>query len=167
VKIRAATRDDAGLLFSLIEELAEYEKLLDQVRGDARLLEESIFDRGAAEALVIEGDGEAAGYAIFFTTFSTFECRPGIWLEDLYVRPALRRRGIGRAVLAHIAEIALERDCARLEWVALDWNEPALSFYDALGAARIEEWQALRLEGEALRRLGAESGAGQGFLEGR
>jgi GNAT superfamily N-acetyltransferase len=167
VRVREATRADADLLFELIKELAEYERLSDQVRGDARLLEESIFDRRAAEALVIEVDGEPAGYAIFFTTFSTFECRPGIWLEDLYVRPALRRRGIGRAVLAQIAEIALERDCARLEWVALDWNEPALTFYDSLGAARIEEWQALRLEGEALRRLGARSGGGQGLLEGR
>ena len=156
IRIRAARRDDADLIFGLIHELAEYEKLADQIRGDARLLEESLFDREAADALIVESDREVAGYAIFFTTFSSFECRPGIWVEDVYVRPQWRRRGIGRTVLAEIAGIALERDCARLEWNALNWNEPALRFYDQLGAVRMEEWQALRLEGEALRRLRAE-----------
>jgi GNAT superfamily N-acetyltransferase len=155
IRIRQATREDAQLIFDLILELAEYEKLSDQVHGSAELLERSLFDRGAGEALVLEVDGEPAGYAIFFTTFSTFETRPGIWLEDIYVRPRWRRLGIATAVMERLAALAVERDCARLEWVALDWNEPALRFYDQLGAEPIEGWQALRLSGDALRRLGA------------
>jgi GNAT superfamily N-acetyltransferase len=155
IRIRPAERGDSTLLLELIEELAGYEKLSDQVRGDAELLEQSLFDRGVADALIVEVEGQVAGYAIFFTTFSTFECRPGLWLEDVYVRPECRRKGVGRALLAHIAGIALARDCARIEWTALDWNEPALRFYEGLGGARIEGWQALRLEGEGLRRLAA------------
>lgn len=158
IQIREATRDDAPLLFELIEELAEYERLADQVNGNAELLEQSLFDRRAAEALIVEVAGEPAGYAIFFPTFSTFETRPGLWLEDIYVRPRWRRRGIATAVLRRLAGLALERDLARLEWVALDWNEPALRFYDELGAERIEEWRALRLAGDALRKLGSFPG---------
>lgn len=158
IQIREATRDDAPLLFELIEELAEYERLADQVNGNAELLEQSLFDRRAAEALIVEVAGEPAGYAIFFSTFSTFETRPGLWLEDIYVRPRWRRRGIATAVLRRLAGLALERDLARLEWVALDWNEPALRFYDELGAERIEEWRALRLAGDALRKLGSFPG---------
>ena len=159
IRIRPARRDDAGLLFDLILELAEYEKLADQVHGSPQVLAETLFDRRVADALVVEVGDETAGYAIFFTTFSSFECRPGLWVEDIYVRPQWRRRGIGRAVLAEIAGIALERSCVRLEWNALNWNEPALRFYDQLGAVRMEEWQALRLEGEALRRLHSEGAA--------
>lgn len=156
MRIRAAVREDAELLFGLIRELAEYEKLGDAVKGDAELLATTLFDQGAAEALIAEVDGEAVGYAIFFGTFSTFECRPGIWVEDLFVRPENRRCGIGRALLARIAATALERDCARLEWSALDWNEPALRFYDELGATRLREWLILRLDGQELERLGTE-----------
>jgi GNAT superfamily N-acetyltransferase len=154
--IRPAARGDAELLFGLIQELAEYEKLGDAVKGDAELLATTLFDRGGAEALIAEVDGEAVGYAIFFGTFSTFECRPGIWVEDLFVRPENRRRGIGRALLARIAAVALERDCARLEWSALDWNKPALRFYDELGATRLGEWLTLRLDGQELERLSTE-----------
>ncbi len=154
--IRAAVREDAGLLFGLIRELAEYEKLGDAVIGDAELLATTLFDRGAAEALIAEVDGEAVGYAIFFGTFSSFECRPGIWVEDLFVRPEHRRRGMGRALLAHIAAAALESGCARLEWSALDWNEPALRFYDELGSTRLGEWLTMRLDGQDLERLGTE-----------
>ena len=158
MRIRPAERGDAELLFGLIRELAEYEKLADEVRGDAELLARTLFDRGGAEALIAELDGEAVGYAIFFATYSTFECRPGIWVEDLFVRPEHRRRGIGRALLARIAASTLERGCARLEWSALDWNEPALRFYDELGATRLGEWLTLRLDGQELERLGAEPG---------
>ncbi|HWM55482.1 MAG TPA: GNAT family N-acetyltransferase [Solirubrobacterales bacterium] len=154
--IRPAVRGDAELLFGLIRELAEYEKLGDAVRGDAELLARTLFDQEAAEPLIAEVDGEAVGYAIFFDTFSTFECRSGIWVEDLFVRPEHRRRGIGRSLLARIAATALERGCARLEWSALDWNEPALRFYDELGATRLGEWLTLRLDGQELERLGAE-----------
>jgi GNAT superfamily N-acetyltransferase len=155
MRIRVAERDDAEQLFALILELAEYEKLGGEVRGDAELLARALFDRGGGEALIAEVDGGAVGYAIFFGTFSTFECRPGIWVEDLFVQPEHRRRGIGRALLARIAAIALERECARLEWSALDWNEPALRFYDELGATRLREWSMLRLDGRGLARLGA------------
>jgi GNAT superfamily N-acetyltransferase len=155
IRIRPARREDAATLFGLIRELAEYERLSDAVRGDEELLAHSLFERPVAEALIAEVDGEEIGYAIFFTTFSTFECRPGLWVEDIFVRPAQRRNGIGRALLAEVAGIAVDRGCARLEWVALDWNKPALRFYEELGAAPLDDWQALRLDGEALRRLGA------------
>lgn len=160
--IRPALRGDAKLLFGLIRELAEYEKLADQVKGDAELLAETLFGGGGAEALIAEVDGEAVGYAIFFATYSTFECRPGIWVEDLFVRPEQRRRGIGRALLASIAASALERGCARVEWSALDWNEPALRFYDELGATRLGDWLTLRLDDQELERLGAERGDASG-----
>lgn len=147
------------LLFGLILELAEYEKLTATVSGDAEVLRRSLFEQGAAEALIVEVDDEAVGYAIFFTTFSTFECRSGIWLEDVYVRPQHRRGGIGRAVMEHLAELALERGHVRLEWCALDWNEPALRFYDRLGATRLEEWRMLRLDRDEMRELTGASKA--------
>jgi GNAT superfamily N-acetyltransferase len=156
-RIRPARPEDAGTLLGLIRELAEYERLGDEVVGTEELLVESLFERGMAEALIAESGGEPVGYAIFFTTFSTFECRPGLWVEDVFVRPALRRGGIGRAMLAEIAGIAVERGCARLEWMALDWNQPALRFYARLGARQLDDWRGLRLEGEAMRRLGAEA----------
>jgi GNAT superfamily N-acetyltransferase len=153
VRIRAATEADAELLFGLILELASYEKLTDAVSGDAEVLRRSLFEQRAAEALIVEVDEEAIGYEIFFTTFSTFACRSGIWLEDVYVRPDRRRGGIGRAVVEHLAALALERGHVRLEWCALDWNEPALSFYDKLGATRLEDWRMLRLDLEGMQRL--------------
>jgi GNAT superfamily N-acetyltransferase len=153
LRIRPATKDDAGLIFGLITELADYEKLAHKVAGDAEVLRRSLFEQGAAEALVLELDEEPVGYAIFFTTFSTFECRSGIWLEDVYVRPQHRRGGIGRAVMEHLAALALERGHVRLEWCALEWNEPALDFYETLGAARLDDWRMLRLEREGMRRL--------------
>lgn len=159
VQIRAATEADAELLFDLILELAAYEKLAEAVAGDAEVLRRSLFEEKAAEALLLETpDGEAVGYAIFFTTFSTFECRSGIWLEDVYVRPEHRRGGIGRAVMEHLAKIALERGHVRLEWVALDWNEPALNFYEKLGARRLDDWLIHRLEKDGIRRLAEQRG---------
>ncbi|HWT89597.1 MAG TPA: GNAT family N-acetyltransferase [Solirubrobacterales bacterium] len=164
VQIRPATEADVQLLFDLIMELATYEKMADLVAGDAEVLRRSLFEEKAAEALLLEtSDGEAVGYAIFFTTFSTFECRSGIWLEDVYVRPEHRRGGIGRAVMEHLAQIALQRGHVRLDWVALDWNEPALNFYDKLGAKRLDDWKMLRLEKDGIRRL---AGAGEGEGEG-
>jgi GNAT superfamily N-acetyltransferase len=156
MRIRAARPDDATSLWELIGELADYEGLAESLRGDAELLAKGLFDRQAAEALIADADGEAVGYAVFFATFSTFECRPGLWIEDLFVREARRGQGIGRALLAHVAALAVDRGCARLEWSALDWNEPALRFYEALGAAPLEQWRALRLEGDALQALGRE-----------
>jgi GNAT superfamily N-acetyltransferase len=154
IRIRPAAEVDADLLFELILELAGYEKLADQVRGDAEVLRRSLFEQRAAEALILETEaGEAVGYAIFFTTFSTFECRSGIWLEDVYVRPEHRRGGIGRAVMEHLAGLALERGHVRLDWCALEWNEPALRFYDELGATRLDDWRMLRLDLDGMRRL--------------
>lgn len=153
IRIRAASEDDAELLHELILELATYEKLADQVVGDAATLRRSLFEQRAAEALIVERGGEAVGYAIFFTTFSTFEARSGVWLEDIYVRPEQRRGGIGLAVMEHLAALALERGHVRLEWCALTWNEPALEFYDRLGARRLDEWRTLRLEREGMERV--------------
>jgi GNAT superfamily N-acetyltransferase len=152
-QIRPATEGDAELLFGLILELAEYEKLADAVNGDPEVLRRSLFEQRAAEALIVESGGEAIGYAIFFTTFSTFECRSGIWLEDVYVRPEHRRGGIGRRVMEHLAALALERGHVRLEWCALEWNRPALDFYAGLGATVLEEWRMLRLERDGIERL--------------
>jgi GNAT superfamily N-acetyltransferase len=157
IQIRAATEADVPLLFDLILELAAYEKLGTAVAGDAEVLRRSLFEQKAAESLLIEtADGETVGYAIFFTNFSTFECRPGIWLEDVYVRPEHRRVGVGLAVMEHLARVAAERDYARLEWCALEWNEPALDFYEGIGAQRLDDWRMLRLERDEISRLVGE-----------
>lgn len=157
IEIRAATEADVPLLFDLILELAAYEKMADEVAGDAEVLRHSLFEQHAAEALLLEtADGEAVGYAIFFTTFSTFECRSGIWLEDVYVRPEHRRGGIGRLLMEHLAKLALDRGHVRLDWVALEWNEPALAFYAGLGAQRLDDWKMLRLERDGIRKLAGQ-----------
>lgn len=157
--IRPAVRDDVALLLELIGELADYERLRDEVVADAALLERHLFgERPVAEAAVAELDGEAVGYALFFPTFSTFLGRPGMWLEDLFVRPARRGAGVGRALLVHVAQLAVARGCGRLEWSALDWNEPALAFYRGLGARRASEWQLHRLDGTALSAVAALDG---------
>jgi GNAT superfamily N-acetyltransferase len=156
--IRPAREADMERLFGLILELAEYEKLSDAVAGDPEVLRRTQFEQRAAEALIVELDGEAIGYAIFFTTFSSFECRSGVWIEDLYVRPDKRRDGIGRAVMEHIAALTLERGHVRLEWTALDWNEPALRFYEKLGATQLGDWVTHRLDVVGMRRRG---GAGR------
>lgn len=149
--IRPATREDVPLLIELIGALAEYERLRDQVVLDAALLEQHLFgERPAAEAVIAEVGGEAAGFALFFPSFSTFLGRPGIWLEDLFVLAAHRRGGIGRALLEHLAQLTVARGWGRLEWSALDWNEPALAFYRELGARVMPEWHLHRLDGAAL-----------------
>ncbi len=155
--IRAATEGDVELIFDLIVELARYEKLAHEVVGTPELLRASLFERRDAEALIVEAAGETVGYAIFYTTFSTFECRSGIWLEDVYVRPDHRRGGIGLRIMERLAALALERGHVRLEWCALEWNEPALSFYAKLGARRLEDWRMLRLEADGMRELAAGS----------
>jgi GNAT superfamily N-acetyltransferase len=145
---------DVETLFGLILELASYERLREEVNGDAEELARSLFEARTAEALLAEVGEVAVGYAIVCGTFSSFECRAGLWIEDLFVRPQSRKQGIGRALLARVAAMALERGCPRVEWAVLDWNELALGFYDELGARRMDEWRMLRLEGEALSRLG-------------
>jgi GNAT superfamily N-acetyltransferase len=161
--IRPAAPADVGLIFSLIVELAEYERAPEKVTGSTELLADALFGPApSAEALIAERDAEPIGFALFHGSFSTWECRPGLWLEDLYVPPEHRRSGVGVALLARVAEIAVERGCARLEWAALDWNAPALGFYEKLGAERLGEWVMHRLEGEALRHVAARRSLGDG-----
>ena len=161
--LRAATPRDAALLLALFGELAEYEHLTHVMRADERKLSDALFGpRPLAEALIAERDGEAAGYALFFPTFSSFLASAGVWLEDLFVRPAHRRHGVGRALLAAVASRTRERGGERLEWAALDWNELALGFYRALGASTMGEWVTHRLDGEPLARLAAERSQGDG-----
>jgi GNAT superfamily N-acetyltransferase len=155
LRIREARDGDVETLFELILELSVYERLRDEVSGDPDLLRRALFEARTAEALLAELDGMAVGYAVFCGTFSTFECRAGIWIEDLYVRPGSRRGGIGRALFGRIAEIALERGCPRVEWAVLDWNRLGLDFYERLGARHMDDWRLMRVDGEALRRLGA------------
>jgi GNAT superfamily N-acetyltransferase len=160
LRIRPAERADAPLLMTLIHELADYERLADAVVGDEGALEQHLFGpRPAAEAVIAELGGEPVGFALFFTTFSTFLARPGIWLEDVFVRPEHRRVGVGRALLRHLAGVAVERGYGRMEWSALDWNQPALDFYAGLGARPVDGWLVHRLEGGAIRTL-AESAGG-------
>lgn len=154
ITIRAAEPADLELIFSLIVELARYERAPDHVTGTPGLLGQALFGpHPSAEALIAELDGDPVGFALFHGSFSTWECRPGLWLEDLYVPPEHRRAGVGGALLAEVAAIAVQRGCARLEWAALDWNVPALEFYEKLGATRLAEWVMHRLDGEALHRV--------------
>jgi GNAT superfamily N-acetyltransferase len=154
ISIRAAASGDVPLIASLIRELAGYEKLLNEVRFEEARLSEHLFGaRPYAEVVIGEVDGQAQGFALFFHNFSTFEGKPGIYLEDLFVRPAARGHGLGKALLAHLAALAVERDCARLEWSVLDWNEPAIGFYRRLGARPLDDWTVMRLDGDGLAAL--------------
>jgi GNAT superfamily N-acetyltransferase len=156
VSVRPATVDDVAVIYAFIVELAVYERAPDAVTGTPEMLADALFGPApSAEALVAELDGEPAGFALFHGTFSTWECRPGIWLEDLYVPDRYRRAGVGGALLARVAALAVERGCPRLEWQALDWNELALGFYRRLGAERLSAWELHRLAGEALGRVAA------------
>jgi GNAT superfamily N-acetyltransferase len=156
ITIRPAEPDDVALIFSLIVELAEYERSPGEVAGTPELLANALFGATpAAEALIAEVDGSAVGFALFHGSFSTWECRPGLWLEDLYVRPQGRRSGVGGELLGAVAAIAVERGCARVEWAALDWNTLALDFYRKQDATALPEWVRHRLDGEALERLAA------------
>ena len=154
LSIRDAVPGDLPLIAELISELAEFEKLSHEVRFDEEVLGRKLFgERPYAEVLMGEIDGTAQGFALFFHNFSTFEGRPGIYLEDLYVRPEARGAGLGKAMLQHLAALALERDCARLEWWVLDWNAPAIGFYRSIGALPMDEWTVMRMNGEALSEL--------------
>jgi GNAT superfamily N-acetyltransferase len=154
LSIRPATVDDIPLVARLIRELAEYERLADAVVAtEVGLCEQLFGERPAAEVLIAEADGEAAGFALFFHAFSTFLGKRGLYLEDLFVRPAFRGLGLGRHLMAALARIAVQRDCGRFEWSVLDWNEPAIAFYRRLGALGLDEWTVQRLEGDALHAL--------------
>tara|TARA_B100000614_G_scaffold247683_1_gene254854 strand:+ start:292 stop:843 length:552 start_codon:yes stop_codon:yes gene_type:complete len=152
--IRPARREDVPLILSLIRELAEYERLSHEVQATEEMLHAALFgDRPAAEVVISEVHGESTGFALFFHNFSTFVGRPGIYLEDLYVRPAFRGRGHGKALLVHLASLARDRGCGRLEWSVLNWNAPSIAFYRSLGARPMDDWTVYRLDGEALESL--------------
>ena len=139
--------------------IAEYEKLLDQVTATEEGVCQSLFGPSpVAEAVFGEWRGEPAAYAVFFHNFSTFTGRAGLYLEDLFVKPEYRQRGIGQKMLAHIAALAVERNCPRLEWVALDWNETAINFYKTLGAQQMTDWRLFRMTGESIAQLAASDG---------
>jgi GNAT superfamily N-acetyltransferase len=153
--IRPATASDTPVIAALIRALADYERLADRVVLDEGRLREHLFGpRPFAEVLLAEDEGEVAGFALFFPTFSTFRGEPGLWLEDLFVRPEYRGRGHGKALLAALAQRAVERGWCKVEWEVLDWNEPALGFYRALGAKPLEGWTVYQLMGQALAALG-------------
>lgn len=154
--IRPATPADLPLIAAFIRDLADYERLAHEVRFDEAKLGETLFGpRPYAEVVIGEIDGSPQGFALFFHNFSTFEGRPGLYLEDLFVRPEARGRGLGKALLAHLARLCAERDCARLEWSVLDWNTPSIGFYTNLGAKMMDEWTVMRVDGDALTALAA------------
>jgi GNAT superfamily N-acetyltransferase len=152
--IRRARPDEAGLVLSLIRELAEYEKLLHEVEASEATIGAALFgDNPRLFCEIAEWNGEPAGFAVWFINFSTFSGRPGIYLEDLFVRPALRGKGIGKTLLAHLAGQCIANGWARLQWAVLDWNTPSIEFYKSLGAVLMDEWTGCRLEGPALAAL--------------
>jgi GNAT superfamily N-acetyltransferase len=151
ISIRPAIRDDLDLVIEFVRALADYERLADAVVLDPVLFGCHLFgEKPMAEVLIGEVDGVPRGFALFFHNFSTFEGKPGIYLEDLFVDPEARGAGLGKALLARLAQLAMERGCARLEWSVLDWNEPAIKFYESLGASAMDEWTTNRVDGAAL-----------------
>ena len=149
-KIRYATENDVWLILEFIKELAEYEKMSDQVVADEALLREWIFEKKKAEVIFAVENGKEVGFALFFHNFSTFLGRAGIYLEDLFVKKEYRGRGHGKRLIGTLARIAVERGCGRLEWSCLDWNRPSIDFYLSLGAEQMSEWTVYRLSGDTL-----------------
>ncbi len=155
-QLSPATPADVGVLLALIRELAEYERLTHEVVATEERIRESLFgETPRAEAVLARVGDEVAGFALYFHNYSTFLARPGLYLEDLFVRPQFRGRGIGRALLARLASVALERGCGRFEWAVLDWNTDAIGFYESLGAKPMNEWTVYRLSGATLEQLAA------------
>jgi GNAT superfamily N-acetyltransferase len=156
ISVRPATPDDLPLLAELIRDLAEYEKLLSECYATPEALRAGLFGpTPCAQALIGELNGKPEGFALFFTNFSTFLCKPGIYLEDLFVRPHARGHGLGKALLASLAKLAVQRGCGRLEWSVLDWNTPSIEFYKSLGAIQMDEWTVHRVTGPTLASLAA------------
>ena len=157
-RIRPATIEDVSLILSFIRELADFERLSHEVVATEEILRESLFgERRAAEVVIGQQGDDPAGFALFFHSFSTFLGRPGIYLEDLYVKPEFRGIGIGRAILVYLARLAKERNCGRLEWSVLNWNEPAIRLYRGIGAVPMDDWTVYRVTGDALEELAARS----------
>ena len=158
LNIRKATPRDIPLILEFIRELAEYERLLEQAVATPEDLQRDGFSREPKfYAEIAEWKGEPAGFALWFYNYSTFQGKPGIYLEDLYVRPRFRKKGIGKALLVHLARVAVEQGCGRYQWQVLDWNTPSIEFYESLGAKVMKEWLTMRVSGESLQRLGEKS----------
>ncbi|NKB34788.1 MAG: GNAT family N-acetyltransferase [Pseudomonadales bacterium] len=156
-ELRGSTSDDCPLILALIKELAEYEKLSHEVVATVETLEETLFgEKAYAEVFIGEYEGVPVGYALFFHNFSTFTGRPGIYLEDIYEKPEMRGKGFGKCMLSYIAKLAVERNCTRVEWSVLDWNEPSIQFYRSIGAIPMDGWTVQRLHGDALASFAAE-----------
>ncbi len=156
LSLRLATQHDVPQILRFIRELAEYEKLLDMVVADEAKLTATLFgDKPYAEVVIADYAGQPAGFALFFHNYSTFLAKPGIYLEDLFVDPALRGKGIGKALITYLAKLAVERDCGRLEWAVLDWNQPAIDFYQSLGAQMLHDWRVNRVTGDTLQQMAA------------
>ncbi len=154
IRIRPAALEDISILFSLVQALAEYEHLANAVTGTPEALATGLFgDRPYAEAILAEITGQAVGFALFFPSYSTFLTQPGLYLEDLFVLAEYRGKGIGKALLAHVAQLAVARGCGRLEWSVLDWNAPAIAFYQGMGATLLDDWRTCRVTGQGLTRL--------------
>lgn len=152
-KIRIAKEEDTSLILKFIKELADYEKLLSEVVATEDILRESLFKRNMAEVIIGELNGKPIGFALFFHNFSTFLGKPGIYLEDLYVKPAFRGRDFGKQMLGYLATLCEERGCGRLEWWCLDWNKSSIEFYKKLGAESMDEWTTFRVTGKNLKKL--------------
>jgi len=157
-KLRFATTNDVSLILGFIKELADYENMSADVVATEEILRESLFERNIAEVIIGEYKNEPIGFALFFHNFSTFLGKPGIFLEDLYVQPEMRGKGIGKIILSFLAKLAIDRKCGRLEWCCLDWNEPSIKFYKQLGASSMDEWTVYRLDDEALDQLASGFG---------
>lgn len=158
IHLRPASPHDIPLILSLIRELAEYEREPDAAVATEPLLHQHLFgEHPCAECLIAELNGDSQGFALFFHNFSTWRGRPGLYLEDLFVRPAARGSGLGRAMLVHLARLAVSRGCARMEWAVLDWNEPAIGFYRSLGAVPMNGWTTWRLTDDSLIQLASKS----------
>ena len=152
-KLRFAEINDVSLILEFIRELANYEKMLHEVVATEEVLRESLFERKIAEVIIGEYENEPIAFALFFHNFSTFLGRPGIYLEDLYVKPEMRGNGMGKIILSFLAKLAIDRKCGRLEWWCLDWNEPSIKFYKQLGAVPMDDWTVYRVHDEALNKL--------------
>jgi GNAT superfamily N-acetyltransferase len=153
-RIDAATSEDVPVLFDLVKQLAEYEKLSSMVSADAAMLHAALFGaRPVCEAVLARAGGSTVGFALFFFTFSTFLGRPGLYLEDLFVIPEQRGKGYGKALLRHLARLAAARECGRFEWRVLDWNEPSIRFYESLGGSIMKEWLLVRMTGDSIAAL--------------
>lgn len=166
LQFRMATAADTELILDFIKALADYENKLDEVVATAEGLREWIFEKKKAEVLFAVKDGQEVGYALYFYNFSTFLGKAGLYLEDLFVLPEYRGKGVGKGIFKKLARIAVEQDCGRIDWWCLDWNQPSIDFYLSLGARVMEEWTVYRLTGEALTRMAAEPGEPTGKIKG-